>query len=113
MAAALRAFLEKLTAEPEATQTLLVEIIGAGPRAMERRDAVLDAFAQALFRDNARVAPRFGAPTFATQDDAFAVIGAIVEVVSRQLRTGHPADIRDAEPVLMRVLLGVLAQSGR
>jgi hypothetical protein len=80
---------------------------------MERRDAVLDAFAQALHRDNARVAPRFGAPTFASPDDAFAVIGAIVELVSRQVRTGHPEDIRELEPVLMRVLLGVLAQSGR
>jgi AcrR family transcriptional regulator len=113
MQAALRAFLDKLTEEPDVAQTLLVEIIGAGPRAMERRDAVLDAFAQALHRDNARVAPRFGAPTFASPDDAFAVIGAIVELVSRQLRTGHPQDIRALEPVLMRVLLGVLAQSGR
>ena len=113
MQAGLRAFLDKLAAEPEAAQTLLVEIIGAGPRAMERRDAVLDAFAQALYRDNARVAPRLRAPTFASPDDAFAVIGAIVEVVSRQLRTGHPADIREVEPVLMRVLLGVLTQSGR
>jgi AcrR family transcriptional regulator len=113
MQAGLRAFLDKLAEEPEVAQTLLVEIIGAGPRAMERRDAVLDAFAGALHRDNARVAPRFGAPTFADPDDAFAVIGAIVEVVSRQLRTGQPADIRDVEPVLMRVLLGVLTQSAR
>ena len=113
MQAGLRAFLDKLAEEPETAQTLLVEIIGAGPRAMERRDAVLEAFAAALHRDNARVAPRFGAPTFAAPDDAFAVIGAIVEVVSRQLRTGQPADIRDVEPVLMRVLLGVLTQSVR
>jgi len=113
MQAGLRAFLDKLSEEPEVAQTLLVEIIGAGPRAMERRDAVLDAFASALHRDNARVAPRFGAPTFAHPDDAFAVIGAIVEMVSRQLRTGQPADIRDLEPVLMRLLLGVLSQSAR
>ena len=30
---------------PDEAQTLLVEIIGAGPRAAERRDAILDAFA--------------------------------------------------------------------
>ena len=77
-------------------QTLLVEIIGAGPRAAERRDAILDLFADGLMRDNARMAERFGAPRFASKDDAFAIIGAIVELVSRQLRTGVPARLRDA-----------------
>src|SRR3954447_22715050 len=54
--ASIRAVLDTLTAYPESAQTLLVEIIGAGPRAVERRDAILDAFAQALYRDNYRVA---------------------------------------------------------
>src|SRR3954447_22837615 len=100
--AGLRGFLETLAAYPESAQTLLVEIIGAGPRAVERRDAILGAFAQALYRDNLRVAPEHDAPTFASPDDAFAVIGAIVELVSRQLRTGHPETISDLEPVIER-----------
>ena len=85
-----RAFLRTLAEWPDASQTVLVEIIGAGPRATERRDAILDAFADAIYRDNERIAPRYGAPRFASRDDAFACVGAIVELASRQLRTRQP-----------------------
>jgi AcrR family transcriptional regulator len=104
-----RAFLEILTQYPESAQTVLVEIIGAGPRAAERRDAILDLFAEGLVRDNSRMAERFGAPRFASKDDAFAIVGAIVELVSRQLRTGVPADVRELEPVIERLIFGLLA----
>ncbi len=100
-------FLEILASHPDQAQTLLVQIIGAGPRAAERRDAVMDLFAQLLFRDNAALADQTGCPTFTTLEDAYACIGAIFEVVSRQLRTGLPADIRDVAPTLERVILGV------
>ncbi|WP_187369182.1 TetR/AcrR family transcriptional regulator [Baekduia soli] len=107
-----RAFLRTLAEWPDAAQTLLVEIIGAGPRATERRDAILDQFAEAIHHNNATVAPRYGAPTFASRDDAFACVGAIVELASRQLRTGTPADIRELEPVIDRLMLGILEQAG-
>jgi AcrR family transcriptional regulator len=107
----IRAFLDTLTAYPESAQTLLVEIIGAGPRAVERRDAILDAFAQALYRDNYRVAGERGAPTFASADDAFACIGAIVELASRQIRTGTPRTMRELEPVIERLIFGILQPS--
>jgi AcrR family transcriptional regulator len=106
-----RAFLQTLAEWPDAAQTLLVEIIGAGPRATERRDAILEAFAEAIFVDNAKIAPRYGAPRFASRDDAFACVGAIVELASRQLRTGTPGDIRELEPVIERLMLGILAQA--
>jgi AcrR family transcriptional regulator len=106
-----RAFLQTLAEWPDAAQTLLVEIIGAGPRATERRDAILDAFAEAIFVDNEKVAPRYGAPQFATRDDAFACVGAIVELASRQLRTGTPGDIRALEPIIERLMLGILHQA--
>lgn len=107
----LRAFLETLATHPAETRTLLVVSIGAGDRAAQRRDACLDAFADWLYRDNAESAPAFGAPTFASHDDAFTVIGGIVEVVSRQLRTQQPPDIREVEPTLLRLIFGILAQS--
>jgi hypothetical protein len=97
-----------LAAYPESAQTLLVEIIGAGPRAMARRDAILEEFADALLRDNARAAPLYGAGTFASRDDAFGVIGAIVELVSRRLRSGRADDIAALEPVIARLMLGIL-----
>jgi AcrR family transcriptional regulator len=107
----LRAFLLTLATYPAESRTLLVEGIGAGPRAATRRDAMLDAFADRLYRDNALYAPRFGAPVFASPDDAFTVVGGIIEVVSRQLRTHQPQDIRDLEPTLLRLVFGVIAQA--
>jgi AcrR family transcriptional regulator len=101
-------FLEILTQYPDSAQTVLVEIIGAGPRAAERRDAILDLFAEGLLRDNTRMAERIGAPRFASKEDAFAIIGAVVELVSRQLRTGVPADVRQLEPVIERLIFGLL-----
>jgi AcrR family transcriptional regulator len=106
-----RAFLRTLADWPDAAQTLLVEIIGAGPRATERRDAILDAFADAIYRDNERTAPIYNAPRFASRDDAFACVGAIVELASRQLRTRNPGDIRELEPVIERLMLGILQQA--
>ncbi|HEU4977354.1 MAG TPA: helix-turn-helix domain-containing protein [Solirubrobacteraceae bacterium] len=108
VAANVRAFLRTLAAYPDSAQTLVVEVVGAGPRAMERRDAVMEAFAEALHRDNARMAPRYGAPRFASRDDAYAVVGAILELASRHLRSGRGADIVELEPVISRVLLGTL-----
>ncbi len=113
LARGLAAFLGILAVHPDQAQTLIVEIIGAGPQAIARRDEVMDRFARLLLQDNATIAPRFGQPTFASQDDAFACIGAIFEVVSRQLRTGQPADIREVAPTLERVVLGVLREAGR
>jgi len=103
-----RAFLQTLSEYPESAQTLLVEIIGAGPRAAARRDAILQAFADAMFRAFAHAAPAFGAGTCASADDAFAIIGASVELVSRQLRTGQPEDMLELLPVIVRLTLGAL-----
>jgi AcrR family transcriptional regulator len=112
LAAGTRAFLRTLADWPDAGRTLLVEIIGAGPRATERRDAILEAFADAIYHDNEVTAPKYGAPRFASRDDAFACVGAIVELASRQLRTSKPADIRELEPVIDRLMLGILEQAG-
>ena len=45
---------------------------------------------------------------FASPHDAFAIVGAIVELASRQMRTQEPADIRELEPVLERLVLGLV-----
>jgi AcrR family transcriptional regulator len=110
--AGLSAFVSAVAEYPAASQTLLVEIIGAGPRAMERRDAIMDAFARAIDDENKRAHERRGAPRLKSLDDAHALVGAITELASRQLRLGRPADIHDLEPVIERLILGVLSQSG-
>jgi AcrR family transcriptional regulator len=103
-----RAFLEVIARHPEASQTLLVEIIGAGPEASRRRDQIMQAFADLLERDNAAAAGEGTIRRYATPHDAFAVVGAIVELASRQVRLGEPADIRELEPVIERLIFGVL-----
>jgi AcrR family transcriptional regulator len=108
-----RAFLTSVVAFPDHARTLLVEIIGAGPRAAERRDAVLQDFASLIEQENATAADRYGVPRLKASDDAYAVVGAIVELASRQLRHGEPADPLDLEPVIERLISGLLAVSAR
>jgi len=109
----LEAFLGTLARYPDQSQTLLVEIVGAGPRAMERRDRALDAVATYIYELNRESAERGRSPRLASFHDAYAITGAVVELASRQIRTGVPADIRDLEPVVERLVLGLLASGDR
>jgi AcrR family transcriptional regulator len=108
----LGAVLETLATYPDESQTLLVEIVGAGPRAMERRDRALEAVAQYLEELNAQDAARGATPRLA-EHEAFAIVGAVVELASRQIRTGVPGHIRELEPVVERLTLGLLAAGTR
>jgi AcrR family transcriptional regulator len=102
------ALLGALTAHPNESQTLLVEIVGAGPRAMARRDIALDEVARYIDEVNRADVERGNAPRLSSPLDAYAVVGAFVELASRQLRTGRPADIRELEPVVERLVLGLI-----
>ena len=108
----LGAFLETLASYPDESQTLLVEIVGAGPRALERRDRALEAVTQYLDELNAQDAARGVTPRL-SEHDTFAIVGAVVELASRQIRTGVPGDIRELEPVVERLTLGLLAAAAR
>ena len=105
----LQAFLGTLANYREESQTLLVEIVGAGPRAMARRDRALDAVAQYMDELNRRDHACGAAPRFASPHDAFAIAGAVVELASRQIRTGRPANIAELEPVVERLTMGLLS----
>jgi AcrR family transcriptional regulator len=107
--AVIHTLLEVLAAFPDEAQTLLVEIIGAGPRAMERRDRVLADYAAYVDEVNREDAARSAdVRRLASPHDAFAIVGAVVELASRQIRTGEPDDIRDLEPVVERLVLGLM-----
>jgi AcrR family transcriptional regulator len=111
MRAGTRAFLSALAEYPHYAQTLLVEIIGAGPRAAQRRDQVMQAFADALDAENERAARRGLIARFATPHDSYAIIGAITELVSRQVRLGEPHDPLELAPVIDRLIGGMLASA--
>ena len=104
-----RAFLGALVAFPDHARTLLLEIIGAGPRAAERRDAVLQRFADFIDRENELAHEGHGVPRLKSPDDAYALVGAMLELASRQLRHGVPAEPLDLEPVIERLISGLLA----
>ena len=106
----MRAFLLALVEFPNEAQTLLVEIIGAGPAAARRRDEILERFARVVDRENERMARAGGVPRFASPDDAFAIVGAIVELASRQVRLRQPAHPLDLQPVIERLAFGLLGQ---
>jgi len=108
MRAGTRAFLQAVAEHPDYARTLLVEIIAAGPGPAARRDQVLSAFADILDQENARAAERGLGPRFASRLDALAVVGAITELVSRQVRLGEPADALDLAPVIDRMIDGML-----
>jgi AcrR family transcriptional regulator len=109
MESAVRAFLLSLAEHPEYAQTLLVEIIGAGPRAAQRRDQMVQDFADVLDAENAAAASRGLIAPFATPHDSFAIVGAITELISRQVRLGEPPNVLELAPVIDRLIEGVLA----
>ena len=106
--ASVTAFLAVIAAFPDQAQTLLVEIIGAGPRANERRDAALARISGYIDELNRQEAEAGLGSRFASPHDAFAIVGAIVELASRQIRTHEPPDVRELEPVLVRLILGLV-----
>ncbi|MFL5819923.1 MAG: TetR/AcrR family transcriptional regulator [Solirubrobacteraceae bacterium] len=101
----IRAFLDMLAEHPAASQTLLVEIMAAGDRGAERRDSIMAAFAATIDAENAAAARSGGLARLESPDEAFAIVGAVAELASRQLRLGDPADIRDLEPVIERLMV--------
>ncbi len=108
MQEASRAFLTVVAQHPDFAQTLLVEIIGAGPRAAQRRDQIIQAFADLLDSQNAAAAERGMIARFASPYDAFAIVGAVTELVSRQVRLHEPADVLELAPVIDRLFAGFL-----
>jgi hypothetical protein len=75
---------------------------------MERRDRALDAVATYIDELNRVDAERGRSPRLPSFSDAYAITGAVVELASRQIRTGVPDDIRELEPVVERLILGLL-----
>ncbi len=108
--AGLRAILEAIDDNPAMAQAILVETVGAGPRLAELRIAVLNDFAQVMYEQTVRAAELTGGPAFASPDEAFAIVGATFELVSRQLRTGQPERVLDLQPLIERLIIGLLSQ---
>ena len=108
--ARVHAFLAGLAMFPEMAHVVMVDVIGVGPEGAAKRDQMLQAFGDFLVDENLRAHHNYGAPRFRSPDDAYAIVGAIMELASRQIRTANPPNIRDLEPVIERMVAGVLEQ---
>jgi AcrR family transcriptional regulator len=108
MQAGTRAFLAAVAEHPEYAQTLLIESIAAGPDAARRRDQIVQGFAELLDTQNAEAARRGLIIRFVSPHDPLAIVGAINELVSRQVRLGMPEDVLELAPVIDRLFSGLL-----
>jgi AcrR family transcriptional regulator len=108
MQAGTRALLTAVARYPEFARTLLIESMAAGPEAARRRDEIVQEFAQLLDAENAEAARRGLIARFASPHDAVAIVGAISELVSRQVRLGVPKDVFELAPVIDRLIGGLL-----
>ncbi len=79
--------------------------------AARRRDQIVQGFAQLLDAENAEAARRGLIPRFASPHDPLAIVGAIGELVSRQVRLGVPGDVLELAPVIDRLISGLLARA--
>jgi AcrR family transcriptional regulator len=108
------AYLEAMAARPELTRTFLVEILGAGPRALERRRATIERFAGqlvALCAELRREEPSLRPVSHAL---ATAVVGGVNELVldaAEHGRAGELTQLRAPAANLIRAVLSSAAET--
>lgn len=106
--AVIDAYVTALETSPSLTRTALVEMAAAGPRALEMRRAVHEAFARQLraFVDRAHAAHPEVQPISAPL--ATAIVGGIDELLLAQVEKGPQhrlADLRETASELLRAVL--------
>ena len=87
--ACLRTFLEFSAQEPRYAETCLVEVLAAGPQAIERRDAVLRTLAEVLHEGAQRDTRSAPTPPITAEW----AIGGVYEVVYGRLINGEAAEL--------------------
>jgi AcrR family transcriptional regulator len=105
----LEAYTRVLAAEPDLAQTLLVNVLGAGPRAIALRRRVFDAFAE-LYR-----AGPTGDETLAAVPDSFrrGLVGAIGELVQEHILNEGAATLEEITPTLVQLARAVISAGAR
>jgi AcrR family transcriptional regulator len=107
--AGVRAYLRWLAAEPALARVFLIEVAAAGPRALERREALRDRYAEQLAelqRDAHLELPELAEPPV---EIFHAVVAAVDDLVVRRLRETGGEDLGELEPVLFQLQVALLA----
>lgn len=108
--AGVRAYLETLAHQPDFARTFLIEVLAAGPRALERRADVHARFARLLktLHESYRADHPDEIPEL--PDEVFiATVGAVNELVSDRVRSGRTAELLELEPVISYLQIAFLA----
>ena len=92
----LGAFLEYIASEPTFAQMCIVEVLSAGPEALERRNRTMRAFAEIVERGAKLGAPGATPPSLTAQT----IVGGIYEVVYSRLVENRAAELLPLLPDL-------------
>ncbi len=88
IAAGLQAFLSVLAEEPAFSRAIILEVHAAGPSAMSRRRATLEAFARRYMSINEQARETQPAIPKLSREIALALVGAILELVAVRIEDG-------------------------
>jgi AcrR family transcriptional regulator len=103
MQARVRAYLETLADNPDFARTFLIEVMAAGPRALDRRAQVHERF-QHLLRDLYEQTRREYPELPAVPEPIWvAAVGALNELVSQYVRQGQTAQLPELEDTLVYI----------
>ena len=107
------AYTATLSAEPDLTKTLLVEVLAAGPRAVEVRRRVLEQFAE-LFRPRpAGTRPSDDALRGVEDRYLRGLVGAISELVQEHIYTHGAQSLTELTPTLVEMAFALLGAGAR
>ena len=110
-----RIYLDVLASNPAWARAFVVEIITAGPRAIERRASAHRVYID-LLRDGYRQAQSEAGNLPDLPDALFeAAVGAVHELVFERISRGETDGLRHLEPLLMHIwlsLFGLTARAG-
>jgi AcrR family transcriptional regulator len=105
---AIDAYVGMLAADPEFARTFLVDVLGAGPAAVELRRQVYEQFVQqyvVLARRAAREQPEIGeVPEIYLR----ALVGGIAELVQQHVLTKDARTLPELAPVLVQLVTAVI-----
>jgi len=110
--AAIETYVGTLAADPEFARTFLVDVLGAGPAAVELRRRVYEQFVQQyviLARRAARQQPELGeVPEIYLR----ALVGGIGELVQQHVLTRDARSLPELAPVLVQLVKAVIQGAG-
>jgi AcrR family transcriptional regulator len=105
----LETYVAVLAEDPELAQVTLIDVLGAGPRALALREGILAQYTDFYRRLAARLARTHSLPPV---PDVFlrGLVGAIAEVVQQELLAERAPQLPELVPTLVRLALTVLGE---